>query len=69
MQTFPPHPRSIRYEHEMVVMVAGTGLARELDEEFAGGLAEASRVRSASELRVPVSPLHAIIRRYFFNQL
>ncbi len=63
------HPRSIRYEHELVVNALDAGLASDLDRAFAEDLAQARQVRDPDELAIPKSPLHSALRRYFFNQL
>ena len=67
--SFNLHPRSVRYEHELIVSALDAGLAAELDAAFARDLAAARRVAEPSDIAVPDDPLSRVVRRYLYNQL
>ena len=67
--SFNLHPRSVRYEHELVVNTLDARVAAELDRAFAADLAKALPIEDPAALAVPDSPLTRVVRRYLFNQL
>lgn len=67
--SFNLHPRSIRYEHELIVSVLDARVAARLDRAFAADRAAALPVTDPAALAIPDSPLTRIVRRYLFNQL
>lgn len=67
--SFNLHPRSLRYEIELIVSALDAGLAARLDAAFASDMAAALPVTDPAALAVPDSPLNRIVRRYLFNQL
>ncbi|MCM2303834.1 MAG: phosphatidylserine/phosphatidylglycerophosphate/cardiolipin synthase family protein [Elusimicrobia bacterium] len=67
--SFNLHPRSLRYEHELIVSALDARLAAALDRAFAADMAAALPVTDPAALAIPDSPLNRIVRRYLFNQL
>ncbi len=67
--SFNLHPRSVRYEHELIVSVLDARVAARLDRAFAADVAAALPVTDPAALAIPDSPLTRIVRRYLFNQL
>jgi cardiolipin synthase len=67
--SFNLHPRSVRYEKEMVLLASDARFASELDRTFRADTDRAQAVKDASELKVPDSPLTRLVRRYLFNQI
>lgn len=67
--SFNLHPRSVRYEHELIVSVLDVRVAARLDRAFAADVAAALSVTDPGALAIPDSPLTRIVRRYLFNQL
>ncbi|MDD5301686.1 MAG: phosphatidylserine/phosphatidylglycerophosphate/cardiolipin synthase family protein [Elusimicrobia bacterium] len=67
--SFNLHPRSIRYEFELIVSALDPRLAAGLDRAFAADMAAATPVADPAALAIPDSPLTRIVRRYLFNQL
>jgi cardiolipin synthase len=63
------HPRSQRFEGEMVVNSLDPGVARSFTEAFEADIAAATRITSADQIQVPESPLGALAVRYFFDAL
>ena len=67
--SFNLHPRSIRYEFELIVSALDARLAAGLDRAFAADMSAATPVSDPASLAIPDSPLTRIVRRYLFNQL
>jgi cardiolipin synthase len=67
--SFNLHPRSIRYEFELIVSTLDERVAARLDRAFAADMALATPVSDPAALAIPDSPLTRIVRRYLFNQL
>ena len=67
--SFNLHPRSIRYEFELIVNTLDARVAARLDRAFAADMAAALPVTDPAALAIPDSPLTRIVRRYLFNQL
>ncbi|MBI3297272.1 MAG: phosphatidylserine/phosphatidylglycerophosphate/cardiolipin synthase family protein [Elusimicrobia bacterium] len=67
--SFNLHPRSVRYEVELLLQALGGALPGELDAVFARDQAEARRVERPADLAIPATPLNALVRRFMFNQL
>jgi cardiolipin synthase len=67
--SFNLHPRSIRYEFELIVSALDPRLAARLDAAFAADMAAALPVTDPAALAIPDSPLNRIVRRYLYNQL
>lgn len=67
--SFNLHPRSIRYEFELVVSALDARLAARLDRAFAADMAAALPVTDPAALKIPDSPLTRIVQRYLYNQL
>ncbi len=63
------HPRSQRFEGEMMLHSLDTQTATELTSDFEADIAAAQRVNSPEELNIPESPLGALAMRYFFDAL
>ena len=63
------HPRSQRFEGEMVLNSLDTATATELTSDFVADISAAQRVRTVEELNIPQSPLGALAMRYFFDAL
>lgn len=67
--SFNLHPRSLRYEFELIVSALDARLAAGLDAAFAADMAAALPVTDPAALAIPDSPLNRIVRRYLYNQL
>ncbi|MDP3543262.1 MAG: phosphatidylserine/phosphatidylglycerophosphate/cardiolipin synthase family protein [Elusimicrobiota bacterium] len=67
--SFNLHPRSVRYEFELIVTSLDAALAASLDGAFAADMAAALPVTDPAALAIPDSALTRIVRRYLFNQL
>lgn len=67
--SFNLHPRSVRYEYELIVSALDARLAAALDRAFAADMAAATRVTDPAALAIPDSALTRIVRRYLYNQL
>ncbi len=67
--SFNLHPRSIRYEFELIMSTLDPRVAAKLDRAFAADMALATPVTDPAALAIPDSPLTRIVRRYLFNQL
>jgi len=67
--SFNLHPRSVRYENEVIVSALGARVAVALDRAFAADMAAALPVTDPAALTIPDSPLTWIVRRYLYNQL
>ena len=67
--SFNLHPRSTRYEFELIVSAIDPRLAASLDRAFAADMAAALPITDPDALAIPNSPLTWIVRRYLFNQL
>ncbi|MBI2387253.1 MAG: phosphatidylserine/phosphatidylglycerophosphate/cardiolipin synthase family protein [Elusimicrobia bacterium] len=67
--SFNLHPRSIRYEFELIVGALDARVAARLDAAFAADMAAALPVTDPAALAIPDSPLNRIVRRYLYNQL
>jgi cardiolipin synthase len=63
------HPRSQRFEGEMVVNSLDPGVARSFTEAFEADIAAATRITSPEQIQIPESPLGALAMRYFFDAL
>lgn len=63
------HPRSQRFEGEMVVNSLDPTVAGEFTSAFEKDIAAATRITSADQIQVPESPLGALAVRYFFDAL
>jgi cardiolipin synthase len=63
------HPRSQRFEGEMVVNSLDPGVAQSFTQAFENDIAAATRITSADQVKVPESPLGALAVRYFFDAL
>jgi cardiolipin synthase len=67
--SFNLHPRSIRYEWEVVLNVLDPRFASELDRAFRLDADRALSVPDAAALKIPDSPLTRLVKRLLFNQL
>ncbi|MBI2788126.1 MAG: phosphatidylserine/phosphatidylglycerophosphate/cardiolipin synthase family protein [Elusimicrobia bacterium] len=67
--SFNLHPRSIRYEFELIMSTLDPRVAARLDAAFAADMAAALPVTDPAALAIPDSPLNRIVRRYLYNQL
>lgn len=67
--SFNLHPRSVRYEHEMIVAGLDAGLAAALNRAFATDLAAALPITDPAQIAMPDSALNRLVRRYLYNQL
>ncbi len=63
------HPRSQRFEGEMVLNSLDTNVASEMSHAFEADIAAATRVNRPEELNITESPLGALAMRYFFDAL
>lgn len=63
------HPRSQRFEGEMVVNSLDPQLANAFTTAFENDIAAATRITSPEEIKIPESPLGALAMRYFFDAL
>ncbi len=63
------HPRSQRFEGEMMLNSLDPNLAQEFTHAFEADIAAATRVSSPEQLEIPESPLGALAMRYFFDAL
>lgn len=63
------HPRSQRFEGEMMLNSLDANLASQMSHAFETDIAAATRVHSPAELNIPESPLGALAMRYFFDAL
>lgn len=63
------HPRSQRFEGEMVVNSLDANLAQEFLHAFEADIAAATKVTSPDQIAIPESPLGALAMRYFFDAL
>ncbi|MFA5506859.1 MAG: phosphatidylserine/phosphatidylglycerophosphate/cardiolipin synthase family protein [Vulcanimicrobiota bacterium] len=63
------HPRSQRFEGEMMLHSLDANLAAEMGQAFEADIAAATRVHTAEELNIPESPLGALAMRYFYDAL
>ena len=63
------HPRSQRFEGEMMLNSLDANLASQMSHAFETDIAAATRVHSPAELNIPASPLGALAMRYFFDAL
>lgn len=67
--SFNLHPRSVRYERELVLAVLDARFAAELDLAFAADVAAAQAIPDGAALKIPDSALTRLVQRYLFNQL
>ena len=67
--SFNLHPRSVRYEKEIVLLALDARFASELDSAFRADMEKAQAVADPEQLKVPDSALTRIVRSYLFNQL
>jgi len=67
--SFNLHPRSVRYEFELILSALDSRVAARLDRAFAADMAAAQLVADPAALAIPDSPLTRLVRRYLFNQL
>ena len=63
------HPRSQRFEGEMVVNSLDSNLAASFTEAFERDIAAATRMEKPEDVKIPESPLGALAMRYFFDAL
>lgn len=63
------HPRSQRFEGEMVVNSLDANLAASLTSAFEADIAAAQRIEKPEDIVVPQSPLNILAMRYFFDAL
>ncbi|HPZ09097.1 MAG TPA: phosphatidylserine/phosphatidylglycerophosphate/cardiolipin synthase family protein [Candidatus Eremiobacteraeota bacterium] len=63
------HPRSERYEGEMTLNILDTETASNLTEAFEKDIAQAIRVTTSEQIKVPDNIMTIIPARYFFDQL
>lgn len=63
------HPRSERYEGEMTLNTIDTDTAENLTNTFEKDIAQAKKVMSPDEIKVPENIFTIIPERYFFDQL
>jgi cardiolipin synthase len=63
------HPRSHRYEGEMMMNALDEDLAGGLTEAFDRDAAAATRVNTGADVEIPKSAFTMIASRYFFDQL
>lgn len=63
------HPRSQRFEGEMVVNSLDANLASEFSNAFEADIAAATRIETVEDLEIPKSPLGLLATRYFFDAL
>jgi cardiolipin synthase len=63
------HPRSQRFEGEMVINSLDPALAQSFTQAFEADIAAATRITSPDQLAIPESPLGALAVRYFFDAL
>jgi cardiolipin synthase len=63
------HPRSHRYEGELMMHVLDDGFAGEMTDAFQNDLDAAIRLERASDVNVPSNALSVLADRYFFDQL
>ena len=67
--SFNLHPRSVRYEKEIVLLSLDPRFASDLDAAFRADAEKAQAVADPDQIKVPDSALTRIVRRYLFNQL
>ena len=63
------HPRSERYEGEMLVNTLSKDTASNVVNAFEKDLAKATRVNAASDITVPTTAFSILASRFFFDQL
>lgn len=63
------HPRSQRFEGEMVLNSLDANLAQSLTATFETDIAQAQKIDSPEQIVVPESPLNLLAMRYFFDAL
>ena len=63
------HPRSQRFEGEMVVNSLDSNLAASLTDAFESDIAAAQKIEKPEDIVVPQSPLNLLAMRYFFDAL
>lgn len=63
------HPRSHRFEGEMMINSLDSGLANTLGHAFEQDIAVAQRIEKPGDIQVPESPLGHLANKYFFDQL
>lgn len=63
------HPRSQRFEGEMVVNSLDANLAASLTGAFESDIAAAQKIEKPEDIVVPESPLNILAMRYFFDAL
>jgi cardiolipin synthase len=63
------HPRSERYEGEMVYAIVDDATAKAMGSAFDDDVKKAKRIMTADEVKVPVTAFSEIARRFFFDQL
>lgn len=63
------HPRSQRFEGEMVVNSLDTQVASQLSSAFEADIAAARKIESPEDIQVPENLLSMLATRYFFDQL
>lgn len=63
------HPRSQRFEGEMVVNSLDSQLAQSFTSAFEADIAVAQRIEKPEDVKVPESPLGTLALRYFFDAL
>jgi phosphatidylserine/phosphatidylglycerophosphate/cardiolipin synthase-like enzyme len=63
------HPRSHRYEGELMIHVLDDDFAGDMTDAFQKDLDSAIHLEHASDVEVPKTALSALADRYFFDQL
>lgn len=67
--SFNLHPRSIRYENEIIANILDRNKTAELDAIFENDISRAQRITGPQQLDIPASIQTDLIQKYFFNQL
>jgi cardiolipin synthase len=63
------HPRSQRFEGEMVVNSLDSNLATSLTSSFEADIAAAQKIENPEDIVVPQSPFNILAMRYFYDAL
>jgi cardiolipin synthase A/B len=63
------HPRSQRFEGEMVVNSLDSNLAASLTSSFEDDISKAQRIEKAEDIVIPQSPFNILAMRYFYDAL
>ncbi len=63
------HPRSHRYEGELMMNVVDKRFGKKMAKAFAKDIAAARKLDNAADLEIPSTALSTLASRYFFDQL